>query len=84
MQCVNKFVPLRTKKEYRDEHKEKIKKYYQNKKEYFLEKINFECGSSISRPHISRHYKTNKHLEYLKLKLDKKNIKFKFKFKFKI
>ena len=71
MQCVNKIVPLRTKKEYREEHKEETKKYYQDNKEHFLEKINCECGSSVSRTHISRHNKSNRHQEYLKLKSEK-------------
>ena len=75
MQCVNKVIPLRTKKEYKEDNKELIKvtskKYYIDNKEYLTEKINCECGSSICRTHISRHYKTNKHLEYLKLKSEK-------------
>ena len=70
MLCVNKMVPLRTKKEYRDDTKEQIKKYYQDNKEHFKEKIICDCGSIVSRTHISRHNKTIKHQEYLKLKLE--------------
>ena len=81
VRCVNKMVPLRTKKEYKEDNKELIKetskKYYQDNIEHFLEKINCECGSSISRTHISRHYKTQVHLDYLndhKIQLKKSNM----------
>ena len=39
--CVNRYIPGRTKKEYREENKEELseygKKYYEENKEYFLE-----------------------------------------------
>ena len=73
MRCVNKIVPLRTKTEYNAEHKEESKKYYQDNKEHYLEKINCECGSIVSRTHISRHNKTKKHIEYLNSKPEEIN-----------
>ncbi len=46
-------------KEYRDNNKEKIK---ENKNEIVL----CECGCSISRNHVARHKRTQKHLDIMK------------------
>ena len=70
MQCVNKKVPLRTKKEYRKDNTELIKKYYQDNKEHFKEILKCDCGSEVSRTHISRHIKTIKHKKYLETQLE--------------
>ena len=58
MRCVKKT-------EYNAEHKKESKKYYQDNKEYYLEQINCECGSTVTRKHLSRHIKTIKHQEFL-------------------
>ena len=62
--CINKMVPMRTQKEYYQDHKEEAKEYYQKKKETLLEKIICECGSNYSLSHKSRHFKTIKHQAY--------------------
>ena len=50
-------------KEYREANKEKIA---ENKKEYRAEKIHCECGSSICKDKLSRHKKSQKHINFLK------------------
>lgn len=62
---LNKNIPTRTeeeirqyKKQYREEHKEIIKKK-QN------EKITCECGSQYTYANKNRHFKTHNHLKYL-------------------
>ena len=55
-QCVNKTIPLRTKKEYYDE-------VY---KEIALAHYTCQCGSSVCVQDKNRHNKTKKHLEFLK------------------
>jgi len=63
-------------KMYYDENKneilQKIKKYREENKEKRCEKLNekiyCECGCKISRSGTSKHKKTNKHLELMKLK----------------
>ncbi len=72
--CVNKCIPTRTQKEYREipKNKEIMKKlsfnHYQKHKErikkHRQEKIECECGSIIARGHISEHKKSKKHLEF--------------------
>ena len=79
-ECINKVIPNRTKKEYRQKNKEKIneyqkqfrqenkekfKQYYQNRKEKLKEKIICECGCSITKSGFSQHKKSKKHLLYL-------------------
>jgi len=58
MDCVNKIIPTRTKKEYRQEKHEQI--VTQNK-----EKFNCECGATITRGNKSHHFKTKKHIKFL-------------------
>jgi hypothetical protein len=54
MKCVNRFIPLRTEREYKQEHKEEISQ---------KNKIKFtcECGSTLRRCDRAAHYKTFKH-----------------------
>ena len=72
--CINKANPITTKeerinycKDWRDKNKEERKKnqhiYYAKRKE----KITCECGSVISRIHKSRHLKSLKHKEFIKV-----------------
>jgi hypothetical protein len=68
-QCVNKCIPGRTKKEYREENKERKKELDKNYREankekirsYGAEKITCPCGSTVRRGDISSHKRTNKH-----------------------
>jgi ATP-dependent Lon protease len=97
---VNKMIPTRTSKEYREDNKERITKgkreYYmsnkdrilQHQKEYeaanrerineyhkqyyhekiahhLKEKVQCECGSSVTRASMYLHNKSKKHLAYL-------------------
>ena len=56
--------------EYYENNKEKIaeqkKEYYQYNKEKIAEKVTCECGCVVTRNHLARHKKTNKHLELIK------------------
>ena len=98
MECVNKCIPGRTKKQYYADNKEQIlekakqyydnnkevvseyqkqyqKQYYDNNKELVLErmkqyrkiKVTCGCGSHICQGASSRHNKSIKHQQYLKL-----------------
>ena len=53
--CINKYVPGRTDKEYKD----KIK-------EYQKQKFTCECGSITTINNRSRHFKTKKHKNFIK------------------
>ena len=79
--CVNKIVsfnPLKKErhKQYNDNHKEEIaeqkKQYYESNKKEILEKqkqkFNCECGSKYTIQHRARHFKTTKHIKFLKNK----------------
>jgi len=59
MDCLNKRIPLRTNKQYIEDNKEKIKE--RNEEKYVC-----CCGDIISRGYLSKHYKTKKHIKYLK------------------
>ena len=65
IKCINKVVPLRTRKEYNDDHKEQAKEYYNKNKVRLSEKNICECGSSYSTYHKSRHFKTIKHQTFI-------------------
>ena len=66
-----------TKKEYRDNNKEKIKEYYEKNKEKILEtkkeyqkkynklEFNCVCGSCFTKGKLSRHEKSKKHINYI-------------------
>jgi hypothetical protein len=74
MDCVNKHIPTRTRKEYYDQNKEQIseynKQYREQNKEQLSEKkkqkIQCECGIEISRQNLLKHKKTKKHTEAMK------------------
>lgn len=74
-ECVNKYIPLRTKKEYYVDNFEKITEY---KKGYYLAnreeilKINREqficdvCGHTYTKSHKARHEKSQRHMNAVK------------------
>ena len=78
MNCVNKYIPLRTRQEYKKRYSEinheKIseqnKIYYEKNKDIIAEKANkrylCECGTEISKRHKSEHNKTKRHQELMK------------------
>lgn len=78
LNCVNKIIPGRTKREYNKQYYqdnlEKIQKY---KKQYIKdnhdkilenkkEKITCECNCEITRSHLAQHKRTNKHIKLMK------------------
>ena len=72
--CVNKFIPTRTLKEWREEKKDEIKqqnkeRYEKNKdeiKQKQKEKITCVCGAVVRKNDIRRHERSKKHQEYIK------------------
>jgi hypothetical protein len=58
---VNKYKPLRTKKEWDSLNKPK---YYEKNKGRILQKINCECGGSYRSKESNRHFKTAKHQNF--------------------
>ena len=73
MDCVNKVIPNRSKKEYYEDNKESInkkkcqyrKENSESLKESASQKIVCECGRSVSRRHIARHKTTPVHIELM-------------------
>ena len=69
MDCVNKGIAGRTRKEYRDDNKEKIKEYVEANKEKInemrKEKFTCECGGKYIYANKSHHFKTKKHLKFV-------------------
>ena len=79
-ECVNKYIPGRSLREYREDNKDKIKLYRNNNKDkikessknYYIvnkdkinEKFDCECGGKYIKTHKSRHIKSLKHQEFI-------------------
>lgn len=74
--CVNKCILGRTIEEWKEDNKEQIKKYEDERKldpervkynkEFRKIKIKCECGVEIFKKCKSVHIKSNKHIEYIK------------------
>ena len=66
LDCVNKVIPTRTNKEYKQDNREKI-----------LEQrkllIKCECGCEIFNDRKASHLRSKKHLNNMKLKLEEEN-----------
>ena len=60
----NKEIVLKKQQLYNEKNKEIIKK---KKQIYYMQKMTCECGSKFSINDKSKHYKTNKHKQYLEL-----------------
>ena len=75
--CLNKVVPGRTDKEYREANKDKIKIYYDvNKDKINIKRnqmIDCECDGKYTICNKARHFKSTRHQEFIK---NKKHIKF--------
>jgi hypothetical protein len=75
--CVNKVIPTRTIKKWRQDNKEKIKQYKKQYREDNKEKINkkheCECGGKYTTRNIAKHRKTQTHIRYVNL-IEKFNI----------
>jgi hypothetical protein len=70
--CINKTIPTRTRKEYRQVNKDKKKIidkiYYENNKEKYKEKITCNiCGSITTKHNIKKHQQTKKCLDKNKI-----------------
>ena len=68
--CINKYLPLRTKKEWRDENREYCitltKAWNDKNKKVRQEKITCVCGKTISRAAHLRHIKKSQfHKDYI-------------------
>jgi hypothetical protein len=72
-ECVNKFIPGRTCKEYHQDNRERLlirmKKYHQDNKDDVnqkkREKLLCECGYNYTKTNIARHKHSKNHLKYL-------------------
>ena len=62
-ECVNKYIPTRTRKEWREENKDENKQEISEKRK---EKITCPCGSVVRKYSIRRHEKSIKHQQWLK------------------
>jgi len=73
LKCLNKVIPLQTKKEYceknkgkkADYDKEYKKQYREKNKEKLSEKFDCECGGKYVHNSKARHFKTKKHQDFL-------------------
>ena len=67
--CLNKKIPGRTDKEYREANKDKLdnfhKAYNETNKEKLKEKFICVCGGNYTHSQKSTHIKTNKHQKFL-------------------
>ena len=74
LKCVNKVIPSRTNKEYRNDNKEEIKIRDKKYREANLDKIHAfknkktdcPCGGSYTHCHKALHLRTIKHQNYIK------------------
>lgn len=79
MDCVNKVIPGRTKKEYHEKNKEAIAKYkkewYQDnkesvskqQKEYNSKKVICDCGVELAKWSLAKHRRTPNHQQFISL-----------------
>ena len=68
-ECINKYIPNRTREERKNTEEYKIKnfiiqkKYREKHKDKIKEIVLCECGCEIRQNNLSRHKKTKKHLD---------------------
>ena len=71
LECVNKHIPNRSRKEWEEDNHEKLhqyrENYYENNKEAIIarlkEAVVCECGCEVWKCNLIRHKKTKKHLD---------------------
>ena len=68
LDCVNKIIPGRTKKEWIEVNKIKILEHREANKMKMKEKMQCECGSILRKADRNRHYKTKKHISFISTK----------------
>lgn len=68
---VNKIIPNRTQKEYREQNKDKIKEWLEENKDKIRErkkiKILCVCGIECRKDDLSRHEKSKRHISFISL-----------------
>ena len=64
-ECLNKYIPGRTKKEWDIANKDKKKAYRDTNKEKINEKFDCKCGGKFTHQNKSHHIKTKKHQNFL-------------------
>lgn len=76
---LNKYIPNRTQKEYYHDNYDILKqkrliKYNNNREEILLKKssimVTCECGVTLTKNHLKRHYKSMKHCQYINFQQD--------------
>jgi len=71
MECVNKYVAGRTKKEWRDDNKDHVKEYDKEYREANKDKINQKitclCGGKYTKQNKAQHERTTKHKQFINL-----------------
>ena len=79
MDCVNKIIPGRSRKEYYVDNREKIKQYYTDNKdqinEYKSQKHTCICGGKFTTSHKAQHLNTKKHQLYITMEQQKQKLK---------
>lgn len=67
--CINKYLPTRTKKEWREDNKQHTKQYRIKNKDKIREqrkiKIECVCGSILRKDCLNYHERTKKHLNFI-------------------
>ena len=68
--CVNKLIPCRTRKEYREDNKDKAKAYREEHKEKILEqgKEHYQNNKERIKENQKEYYENNKEKKYQKVK----------------
>lgn len=69
LDCINKLIPGRTDKQYREDNKEKIQQYYDDNKEKLNAKCDCQCGGKYTTVNKSRHLLTPKHKKSMRNKM---------------
>ena len=68
-ECLNKVIPGRSNKEWKDDNKDKVKQnsidYREANKDKINEKFNCICGGQYTYKHKATHQNTTKHLDFL-------------------
>jgi hypothetical protein len=74
LQCINKKIEGRTRKEYDDSRKDQRKIYREENKEKIKEykqiKMTCECGAIVQKAEKCKHERTQKHLKWLATEID--------------
>ena len=67
--CVNKYRPIITREEYRQQQNKSNKKYREENRDTRNEKFNCECGGKFTYQNKARHLKSKKHIKFISTSL---------------